>query len=259
MEKEGGEGKGNDPIGPMGQEAGDQDLREEGVEGAQQSAGTGGGGDLAVSPAEDELHPLHDAASKADSTDTMEELFGDMQLKAEEQGFRMGKAETGEAGETARPKWTRAKEGGEDTVCPHGRKHAKYCKECGGSGICEHGRVRYRCKECGGGSICEHGRVRYWCKECGGGCICEHGRARYYCKDCDGKGVCEHGRLKRDCKECGGSALCKHSKRRTLCKECGGKSICEHGRLRYECKECGGKSLCEHGHQRYLCRGEGDL
>ena len=26
------------------------------------------------------------------------------------------------------------------------------CKDCGGSGICEHGRRRCRCKECGGSS-----------------------------------------------------------------------------------------------------------
>ena len=39
------------------------------------------------------------------------------------------------------------------------------CKECGGSGICEHGRVRSQCKECGGSGICEHGRVRSKCKE----------------------------------------------------------------------------------------------
>ena len=25
------------------------------------------------------------------------------------------------------------------------------CKDCGGSGICEHGRQRTQCKECGGG------------------------------------------------------------------------------------------------------------
>ena len=40
------------------------------------------------------------------------------------------------------------------------------CKECGGSQICEHGRVRYRCKECGGKGICEHGRRRCRCKDC---------------------------------------------------------------------------------------------
>ena len=60
------------------------------------------------------------------------------------------------------------------------------CKECGGSGICEHGRLRSQCKECGGSSICEHGRVRGVCKDCGGGSICEHRRVRHYCKDCDG-------------------------------------------------------------------------
>ena len=45
---------------------------------------------------------------------------------------------------------------------------AMQCKECGGAGICEHGRRRYQCKECGGKGICEHGRRRSKCKECGG-------------------------------------------------------------------------------------------
>ena len=40
------------------------------------------------------------------------------------------------------------------------------CKDCGGSGICEHGRRRSRCKECSGSGICEHGRRRNVCKEC---------------------------------------------------------------------------------------------
>jgi hypothetical protein len=34
------------------------------------------------------------------------------------------------------------------TKCQHGKQR---CKECGGSGLCEHGRRRSRCKECGGG------------------------------------------------------------------------------------------------------------
>ena len=42
------------------------------------------------------------------------------------------------------------------------------CKECGGSGLCEHGRRRDRCKDCGGSGICEHGRRRNMCKDCGG-------------------------------------------------------------------------------------------
>ena len=39
------------------------------------------------------------------------------------------------------------------------------CKDCGGSGLCEHGRLRNTCKDCGGGSICEHGRRRSTCKD----------------------------------------------------------------------------------------------
>ena len=60
------------------------------------------------------------------------------------------------------------------------------CKECGGSGICEHRRRRNRCKECGGSGICEHGRQRHTCKACGGSGICEHGRQRSKCKECGG-------------------------------------------------------------------------
>ena len=51
------------------------------------------------------------------------------------------------------------------------RKRAPYTK-----GPCEHG-VKYRsqCKVC---RACPHGRQRYKCKECGGKGICEHGRQR---------------------------------------------------------------------------------
>jgi hypothetical protein len=41
-------------------------------------------------------------------------------------------------------------------------------KDCGGSGICEHGRLKRQCKDCGGSGICEHGRVKWQCKDCGG-------------------------------------------------------------------------------------------
>jgi len=58
------------------------------------------------------------------------------------------------------------------------------CKECGGSGICEHHRLRHACKECGGASICEHGKLRSMCKECGSSSFCEHGRRRTRCKEC---------------------------------------------------------------------------
>ena len=58
------------------------------------------------------------------------------------------------------------------------------CKQCGGSGICEHDRIRSRCKECNGGSICIHGRQRSQCKDCKGGSICEHNKQRSQCKNC---------------------------------------------------------------------------
>jgi hypothetical protein len=36
---------------------------------------------------------------------------------------------------------------------------ASQCKECGGSGICQHGRERQKCKECGGSQICSTGGI----------------------------------------------------------------------------------------------------
>ena len=53
----------------------------------------------------------------------------------------------------------------------YGRER-RYCKECGGKGICERGGCAegYRgCEDCGGKGICEQGRQRSQCKECGGG------------------------------------------------------------------------------------------
>lgn len=54
-------------------------------------------------------------------------------------------------------------------------------------------RQRSRCKECGGGGICEHGRWGSQCKECAAAAASamnEHGRPRYRstqrCKDCGG-------------------------------------------------------------------------
>jgi hypothetical protein len=63
--------------------------------------------------------------------------------------------------------------------CVHGKRTPSVCKELTCSG-CEDGRVRSKCKECGGSGLCEHGRVslRSTCKECGGSGICEHGRIR---------------------------------------------------------------------------------
>ena len=127
------------------------------------------------------------------------------------------------------------------------------CKDCGGSGICEHLRVRTRCKDCGGGSICEHNRLRSTCKECGGGSICEHNKARSTCKECGGGSICEHNRTRSRCKDCGGGSICEHNRTRSTCKECGGSQICEHLRVRTRCKDCGGGSICEHSRVRSMC------
>jgi hypothetical protein len=122
------------------------------------------------------------------------------------------------------------------------------CKECGGSGICIHGRQRNHCKKCGGASICKHGRQRNQCKECGGSAFCIHGRQRKTCKECGGASICIHNRQRQQCKECGGASICEHGRLRHYCKECGGSGICEHGRARPHCKECGGSALCKlHG------------
>jgi hypothetical protein len=92
--------------------------------------------------------------------------------------------------------------------CKHGRRQRSRCKECGGAGICKHGRQRPQCKECGSGSIfCQHGRrFKDRCKECArdGTSTCKHGRYRYLCKDCGGAGICQHERQRAQCKECGG-------------------------------------------------------
>ena len=52
------------------------------------------------------------------------------------------------------------------------------------------------CKECGGSQICEHGKQQSYCNECGGSEICEHGRQRHQCQVCSGTGiyVCGHCR-----------------------------------------------------------------
>jgi len=46
------------------------------------------------------------------------------------------------------------------------------------------------------------------CKDCGGSGICTHGRQKSLCKDCGGSGFCTHGRQKSRCKDCGGSGFC---------------------------------------------------
>ena len=163
--------------------------------------------------------------------------------------------------------------------------------ECGGSQICEHGRLLSVCEECGGRAdvkttiwrpnvrvtLDEYGEVEDTEQEgeeltkkgrigvrignpggiiptkCGGSKICEHGRRRSQCKECGGASICEHGRIRSHCKECGGASVCVHGRERSRCKECGGVSICEHGRERSQCKECGGSKICVHGRRRSQC------
>jgi DnaJ-class molecular chaperone len=47
----------------------------------------------------------------------------------------------------------------------HGRRKC-YCKECHGTGLCEHLRMKSKCKDCGGGSICIHQKLKSRCKMC---------------------------------------------------------------------------------------------
>ena len=48
------------------------------------------------------------------------------------------------------------------------RNQRNQCRECKGSGICEHQRVRSRCRDCKGSSICKHQRQKSRCQECKG-------------------------------------------------------------------------------------------
>ena len=97
-----------------------------------------------------------------------------------------------------------------------------------------------RCKDCGGVGICKHGRQKPRCKECGGSRICQHNREKYLCKDCGGNGFCEHDdRRISTCKECGGSQICEHNKRKSNCKDCSGSARCqEHNKIKNRCKDC---------------------
>jgi hypothetical protein len=87
--------------------------------------------------------------------------------------------------------------------------------------------MKQRCRDCGGSQICPHNKVRYECRECGGGAYCEHGKTKMYCRPCGGSGLCEHDKLKNICKQCGGKAICKHNKHKSYCKECDGSACCK--------------------------------
>ena len=52
--------------------------------------------------------------------------------------------------------------------CPHNRQKST-CKECKGSCVCEHNRIRRQCSLCGNPRIkarCIHKRIKYQCKVC---------------------------------------------------------------------------------------------
>jgi hypothetical protein len=56
--------------------------------------------------------------------------------------------------------------------------------------------------------------------DCGGNGICEHGKHRAYCKDCKGSQICIHNKRKQNCLECDGSSICHHNKYKYSCKIC---------------------------------------
>jgi len=64
------------------------------------------------------------------------------------------------AGTTREGEREGGREGGREKEREGGRGGEEWrgttCKDCGGSSICEHQRVRNKCKDCGGSSICEH-------------------------------------------------------------------------------------------------------
>ena len=57
-------------------------------------------------------------------------------------------------------------------------------RECKGSSICEHNRIRSQCAECEGSRICPYKRRKSHCLEFRGSSICRHNRCRSRCKDC---------------------------------------------------------------------------
>jgi hypothetical protein len=108
-----------------------------------------------------------------------------------------------------------------NSKCHHG-VWKQWCKPCGGSGYCQHGKNKYKCQECKDAGKPTH--------------LCDHGKPQYCCAQC-GTNRCQHGNIKRDCTECGN--LCTHGKRKVRCAECGGGSLCTHGKRKdNSCQEC---------------------
>jgi len=96
---------------------------------------------------------------------------------------------------------------------------------------------------------CQHGIWQFWCKPCGGLGICEHGRNRYKCRDCKDAGktsyLCEHYKDKYHCIQCG-THTCQHGNNKQHCRECGTgihKRKCPHGK-RTDKKTARGEPFC---------------
>lgn len=95
-------------------------------------------------------------------------------------------------------------------ICIHD-KERRYCTlGCGGSGICEHMKLRKYCVACKGHAICEHGKNKYHCITCGHN-RCEHGRNRYRCLAC-GTGRCVHKLDSNQCVICKPHLKCIHNR-----------------------------------------------
>ena len=118
------------------------------------------------------------------------------------------------------------------------------CKDCGGSGICTHGKNKNACKECHGIRFCIHNKQKARCIICGGNALCEHKKQKQHCVDCNGTQVCQHNNRKYTCKECNGNGICIHNIIKSYCKECGGSAICKHKKEKRHCKVCEGSRLC---------------
>lgn len=171
--------------------------------------------------------------------------------------------------------------------CPHGKYCPSQCRECDGSGYCEHNRIKSSCRDCWSKRPCKHGLERPLCVDCKGwafcahcssekplvefnqrrngthnktciGClqsyICPHGVRPAICSICDGSRLCPHGKVKCRCRQCGGASYCEHGRKRTECRDCGGGARCSHNKLRSTCRDCNGGSFCEHGKRKSCCR-----
>ena len=65
-----------------------------------------------------------------------------------------------------------------------------------------------------------HRSCHFFCKDCKGSGICEHQRLRTRCNDCKGSGICEHQRRRTQCKDCTGSGICVHWNNKRICVHC---------------------------------------